>query len=158
MWGGCSRRLFISKALNFSRTQYRTWLSSCLSTSTWSGFRFLFLFAAVTLTWILGIESRLRRRRSQSHSCILPQVIGRHFVWELQSWTKIFGRLAIFPIPHSMLVYDIPDTCSRVIPSQSPTLNGGGEGRFDSGYRFLAVSLKKCDNYRRPSQLIWPGL
>ena len=24
--------------------------------------------------------------------------------------------------------YDIPDTCSRVMPSQSPTLNGGGGG------------------------------
>ena len=44
------------------------------------------------------------------------------------------------------------------MPSQSPTLNGGGWGIiFDSRYRFLAVSLKKClsgDNYRRPSQLL----
>ena len=33
----------------------------------------------------------------------------------------------------------------------------GGGVRFDSGYQFLAVSLKKClrgDNYRRPSQLL----
>ena len=43
------------------------------------------------------------------------------------------------------------------MPTQLPTLSGGGQGAIlDSGYRFLAVSLKKClsgDNYRRPSQL-----
>ena len=44
------------------------------------------------------------------------------------------------------------------MPSESQTLSGGGGGgRFDSRYRFLVVSLKKClsgDNYRRPSQLL----
>ena len=50
------------------------------------------------------------------------------------------------------------------MPSQSPTLNGGGWGGVgwggicDSRYRFFAVSLKKGlsgDNYRRLSQLLF---
>ena len=72
---------------------------------------------------------------------------------------KSLGMISISPSPHSMLVcFHIPDTYSKVMPSQSPTLNEGGRGIiFDSRYWFLAVSLKKClsgDNYRRPSQLL----
>ena len=64
---GLQLRAF-SKACNFSIVRLLVW----------SGFRFLFLFASVTLTWIFCIsQNRFLYFAASGNSK------GRHFVWEL---------------------------------------------------------------------------